>query len=149
MSKLGDWHRRFWQFVQFSMYAFAYAVLVDVFRHTDSDIFNQLSVEAVAAPMLALAASFLGLASTAASKAELNSRIPGCILWCIAVTSAYLWFASLVITEENVDHLLIVAALLYAYIPSAFIGLLLAIGLAVLEAKQNFREFRTLAQPTH
>lgn len=133
MTTLRKWHGRFWHVVQLSMYAFAFANLRDVFRHTGHNVFDQweFSVEAATAPMLALTAAFLGLASTAASEGELRARIHGCILWCIAVTSAYLWFSSLIISNEKIGHRLIVAALLYGYIPSAVTGFAMAVALSV------------------
>ena len=134
MMTLGKWHGWFWQVVQLSMYVFAFANLRDVFRQTGRSVFDQweLSVEAVTAPMFALIVAFLGLASTAVSEGELRARVHGCILWCIAIASAYLWFASLVISDESIGHLLILAALLYGYIPSAVAGFILAVAVNLL-----------------
>ena len=119
LARIRGW---FWLFLQLSLYAFALDVSVDLLSYEPSSN-DALGGEEIAAPLLALCASILGMASNASSKQEMKARFHGCALWCIAILSSYFWLASLRTVEQPIPHWEFSLVLLYLFLPSAVIGI--------------------------
>ena len=102
---------------------FAVSVVWDVFTAEQPEV-TGLTLEEIAAPMLALCVGILGIVGIASSTLDLKKQVYELAIWCIAFVSAYFWFASLRDPDIPLSHEQLLLVLFCSYLPFALIGVL-------------------------